>query len=1191
MKRNIQHLILGGIFLLGAVSCQSVFESSPSPKKHRVHFTSAEKETTKTGITIEEGTVTPDWRATDKKNVHLFEVAADKSFSYGTDVTISVSSDYKTAQFMADFPTEMEIIVNPGDGGAKAGSGSSTPAGPYTYAAVIAQKTSDYTFIVPSVQNPDPETLIDPAADFLLGYSRTSYDDPHNYDELLVDLYFDRPVAMSRLSLSNFTVADEKVKSVVINTEGSITGFASYEDIDFSASTVNFHPEEAPGILTLVYDKADVPADGVFPAYFVSIPGTVKINSIVVKTDKSVYTREIAGGKEFTFSAKSFKNINVDLSKAVREDAVAENITWYKATVLEDGVNYLIVSGGMALNNAEDGLTGVAVTDEDGIIRFTEAPASSLIWRADAITGLEEYGHFTISNGEGVFLQRHSDSATQTMIVGGIPSGDKKYYVWNYDGTFLSHVSSPSDNRIFYCYYDGGWKTGYEEASAKSVGIYTSRTPQEISFGVETVEYDLDEGGEFTFPKISGAVGEVTYSSSNPSVATIDGNGDVTILKAGTTVITATAAGDKDYQAASASYTLIVSSGSVDTFYLASEIVDGEDYMIVSGGYAMTVDGTSLGTVSVTENDGVIQISAAEVALFKAKAHVEYYSGTSPAGHYTLGYGDNFLQRQSNGNTQNLVIGGIPSNKKYYVWEYDGQHLYHLSSADNTFYVGYDGGWVFKYSGTLPNAYLYTVNKPKQSQKISFSEQSVSAVLGVDFTAPTLSGVKTSVTFDSSDESVATVNATTGDVTLVGLGETVITATAEENDEYNKGTASYTLKVTDGNIPVFYKAEEIEAGKEYLIVSNGYLLRNDGGSIAAVAVTEKADGSVEYDAPATDLWTVSASSGTFTLKNDGKYVNRNSSTISVSSTSTSWSYDAASPYITNKGSSSTYYLYYSTGSSKWSSSTSSGSTHTAALYGTTPPKKTQELSFSGTSFTFDMAEEGATFTPPTLSGDKTPVTYSSSKSGVATVTSDGVVTIVGVGSTVITATAAANDEYKEATASYTLKVVNTSAPVSTKKYVLATTIEDGKNYLVVSGGYALKNDGGTVASVAVTPVDDVIEFTPGEETDLVWTAEARTDLTQYGDFVFSNEGYYLRRPNQGGTSVTFEHTPSSWSKYFVYLYDGEHLYHLNTATSSSGSTTDYVYCISYNDGSWVFSYKTGKDPAATGVTTHLYVEE
>ena len=1186
MKRNIQHLILGGIFLLGAVSCQSVFESSPSPKKHRVHFTSAEKETTKTGITIEEGTVTPDWRATDKKNVHLFEVAADKSFSYGTDVTISVSSDFRTAQFMADFPTEMEIIVNPGDDGAKAGGGSSTPAGPYTYAAVIAQKTSDYTFIVPSVQNPDPETLIDPAADFLLGYSRTSYDDPHHYDELLVDLYFDRPVAMSRLSLSNFAVADEKVKSVVINTEGSITGFASYEDIDFSSSTVTFHPEEAPGILTLVYDKADVPADGIFPAYFVSIPGTVKINSIVVKTDKSVYTREIAGGKEFTFSAKSFKNINIDLSKAVREDAVAENITWYKATVLEDGVNYLIVSQGMALNNGEDGLSGVAVTDEDGIIRFTEAPASSLIWTASAITGQEDYGHFTISNGEGVFLQRYSDPDThdQTMIVGGIPS-TVKYYVWDYDGTYLSHVSSPSDNRTFYCYYDGGWKTGYEKSSAKSVSIYTSRTPQEISFGVETVEFNLDEGVEFTSPKISGAVGELTYSSSNPSVATVNGNGDVTILKAGTTVITATAAGDKDYQAASVSYTLIVSSGSVDTFYLASEIVEGQEYMIVSGGYAMTVDGTSLGTVSVTENDGVIQISAAEVALFKATAHVEYYSGTSPAGHYTLGYGDNFLQRQSNGNTQNLVIGGSPSTKKYYVWEYDGQHLYHLSSADNTFYVGYDGGWVFKYNGTLPNAYLYTAKKPKLSQKISFSEETVSAVIGQSFSTPTLYGVKTTASYSSSDTSVATVDETSGEVTLVGLGQTVITATAAEDEEYYKGIASYTLKVTDGNIPVFYKADEIEAGKEYLIVSNGYLLQNNGGSIAAVAVTEKADGSIEYDATANDLWTVSASSGTFTLKNDGKYVNRSSSSISVSSNSTSWSYDAASPYITNAGHSSTYYLYCSSGS--WKAGNSASSDYTAALYGTTPPKKTQELSFSGTSFTFDMAEEGATFIPPTLSGAKTPVTYSSSKSGVATVTSDGAVTIVGVGKTVITATAAADDEYKEATASYTLNVENTSAPVSTKKYVLASSIEDGKNYLVVSGGYALKNDGGTVASVAVTPVDDVIELSPGDETDLVWTAEANSTQTSYGHFIFTNGGYRFYRKSGSSASLLLQEVSVALDKYGVWdlqEYGGDtYLFH------DSSSTIRYW---TYYDGGWKISYQQNKtDPSSSEKPTHLYVKE
>ncbi|MDY4778513.1 MAG: choice-of-anchor J domain-containing protein, partial [Prevotella pectinovora] len=48
----------------------------------------------------------------------------------------------------------------------------------------------------------------------------------------------------------------------------------------------------------------------------------------------------------------------------------------------------------------------------------------------------------------------------------------------------------------------------------------------------------------------------------------------------------------------------------------------------------------------------------------------------------------------------------------------------------------------------------------------------------------------------SSDEAVATVNAETGEVTLLAAGETKITATAAENDEYNGGSASYTLIVT-----------------------------------------------------------------------------------------------------------------------------------------------------------------------------------------------------------------------------------------------------------------------------------------------------------------------------------------------------------------------------------------------------------
>ena len=51
------------------------------------------------------------------------------------------------------------------------------------------------------------------------------------------------------------------------------------------------------------------------------------------------------------------------------------------------------------------------------------------------------------------------------------------------------------------------------------------------------------------------------------------------------------------------------------------------------------------------------------------------------------------------------------------------------------------------------------------------------------------------VTYSSEDEDVATVNATTGEVTIVGMGETTITATSEQTDELLAGEASYILRV------------------------------------------------------------------------------------------------------------------------------------------------------------------------------------------------------------------------------------------------------------------------------------------------------------------------------------------------------------------------------------------------------------
>lgn len=80
-------------------------------------------------------------------------------------------------------------------------------------------------------------------------------------------------------------------------------------------------------------------------------------------------------------------------------------------------------------------------------------------------------------------------------------------------------------------------------------------------------------------------------------------------------------------------------------------------------------------------------------------------------------------------------------------------------------------------------------------QTLAFNNTTATATVGQDFTEPTLSGAQTTVSYTSSNTAVATVDATTGEVTLVAAGETTITATAAANDEYNEATASYELTV------------------------------------------------------------------------------------------------------------------------------------------------------------------------------------------------------------------------------------------------------------------------------------------------------------------------------------------------------------------------------------------------------------
>lgn len=106
----------------------------------------------------------------------------------------------------------------------------------------------------------------------------------------------------------------------------------------------------------------------------------------------------------------------------------------------------------------------------------------------------------------------------------------------------------------------------------------------------------------------------------------------------------------------------------------------------------------------------------------------------------------------------------------------------------------------------------------------------------------------------------------------------------------------------------------------------------------------------------------------------------------------------------------------------------------------TPTKRDQTLTFSQSEVSKTLAA-GAGFQSQSVSGAETSVTYSSSNTDVATITSDGYITAKASGTTYIKATAASSSQYNAATAQYRLNITvqGQDEPTTTAAYVKVTS--------------------------------------------------------------------------------------------------------------------------------------------------------
>ena len=182
------------------------------------------------------------------------------------------------------------------------------------------------------------------------------------------------------------------------------------------------------------------------------------------------------------------------------------------------------------------------------------------------------------SKGSVEHTQRFTDENPKTETIGWkdlLPAGQKWNYSCGYNtstGTSAHIVCSvdSATGALSYTITGGGAGdqitftvtaqcNNYDDFTYTVTVRLTARDPQALEFkGVENGKVTKTYGDQPFTQTVTGEKTTVTYTSSNVRVATVDNTGKVTIVGAGQTTITATAAQTNDYASASASYTLTV---------------------------------------------------------------------------------------------------------------------------------------------------------------------------------------------------------------------------------------------------------------------------------------------------------------------------------------------------------------------------------------------------------------------------------------------------------------------------------------------------------------------------------------------------------------------------------------------------------------------------------------------------------
>ena len=321
-----------------------------------------------------------------------------------------------------------------------------------------------------------------------------------------------------------------------------------------------------------------------------------------------------------------------------------------------------------------------------------------------------------------------------------------------------------------------------------------------ISFADETKAFG---DPNFTVTATSNQLGiPITYSIADTSIATIDGSsGEITILKSGTTIVTASQ-NDGSCKSGSGNMTLTINQQSVN--------IDANDIVLTYGDPAYTMSATSSvtdrdftytisdGTIGSITGDVLSVLKAGTTSITVSQASNDLYSPVSKVislivnkATPTLDFPE-IIKNYSDSNFTPTLTTSSTGNRTFSVLDTSianslgsslsitgvGQTNVTVNIDESENYLSISGSTTMTVNVGIPTIIFNDITK-------IFGDP--------DFDIAATSNSSGAMTYSIADPSIATISGNT--ITIVGAGSTVVTVNQSSSTLFTSGSASMTLIV------------------------------------------------------------------------------------------------------------------------------------------------------------------------------------------------------------------------------------------------------------------------------------------------------------------------------------------------------------------------------------------------------------